>query len=615
MAKRTDVKDAVTKPEEGISVSTLFLSLACIILGFNIGIYHGAIGFGYGIFHLFATIGIFIALPREKRAITSILTAVVSIVSGFLVFYRANGFVQAMDYMVATGALGYLMLLVSAPQIPSTIWELIASGVLYAIQSIFGPFRLIQRMSEGGLQDTGTSSWMQPFKIMKTAGITVIIFAVFAGILMSADPIFKQMAEKFVEQIVGRVGWSVFLAAVFAGCLTIVLSKQEKKYLELGFLSTQDVVIPVVSLVGLFGMFLSIQSKYLYASHEIFKQFNITYSQYVRQGFTELLTAAAIASVISYVVIIKNRVSGKPVLTWLNVVLILELILLFASAWRRDVMYIEVFGLTRMRIIGEVFLFWLLGNVVLLLLVAVWKQFEEKHFMIGMSIISLCTLGYLSAVNMDMRIVGTPPKRDGMTDLFYLANMSEDSASSWESIVVGAESLYATLKDKAVLTDEEKSRLTNAKLAMYSLVAQREQLEKKYGDWDNVKKLYRDEIPKKPYEVGQIDSQIPWEIRKKDLNNWFDHNRRWQAYNRAEYEGYQYLTKNRAVLFDRVDSFLYQLDTYQKLNHIDLAEQERWILYDFKYPYIRIKTTMQPQYGRYPTATVTSTPFVRNRQL
>lgn len=615
MAKRADVKATISKPEEGISVSTLFLSLACIILGFNIGIYYGAIGIGYGVFQLFATIGIFIALPREKRTIISVLTSIVSVVAGFLVFYRANGFVQAMEYVVATGALGYLMLLVSAPHIPTTIWEQIASSALYAVQSIFGPFRLILRMSEGGLQGTGTSSWMQPFKIMKTAGITVVIFAVFAGILMSADPIFKQMAEKFVEQIVGRVGWSVFLAAAFAGCLTIVLSKQEKKYLELGFLSTQDVVIPVISLVGLFGLFLSIQGKYLYASHEIFKQFNITYSQYVRQGFTELLTAAAIAAVISYVVIIKNRVSTKPILTWLNVVLILELILLLASAWRRDVMYIEVFGLTRMRIIGEVFLFWLLGNVVLLILVAIWKKFEEKHVMTGMAIFSLCTLGYLSAVNMDMRIVATPPKRDGMVDLFYLANMSEDSATSWESIVAGAEGLFTSLKDKTSLTDEEKSRLTNAKLAMYSLVAQRERLEKKYGDWDMVKKQYRDEIQKKPYEIGLIESQVPWEIRRKALDTWFENNRRWQAYNKSEYEGYQYLTKNRAVLFDRVDSFLYQLDAYQKMNHIDLAEQERWILYDFKYPYIRIKTTVRPQYGRYPTPTITPTPFVRNRQL
>lgn len=602
MVKRANA--TLQSPEREPQKPSLVLPLICIILGFNIGSYYGAFGVGYGITMALTFLGVFLALPATKRSFLSISTVLFGTAASLSVGLRANGFVQAMGYLSSLASLGYLMLLGSAPSIPSTLWEQISQSVLHGIQSIFSPFRLILQSREKG----ETDSQSRPLSYIKTAAITIAVFAVFAGILMSADPIFKQMVQRFVDELVGRISWSLFLAVGFAGSLTVVLTKRDNKYLELKGLSIHDILVPVVSLVGLFGLFLSVQGKYLFASHEIFRQFNITYSQYVREGFTQLLTATAIAIVISYLVIVKQRVSGAKSLIWLNAALLLELVMLLASAWRRDMMYIEVFGLTRMRIIGEVFLFWLLGGIIFLFLTAVWKKFEERHVMGGFALMSVCALVYFNLVNMDMRIVQTPPKRDGMVDVFYLANMSEDSAESWESIVTQSESLISSFKDKQSLSDEEKSRLTNVKLALYSLVAQRERLEKKYGPWDLVKKIYRDDIPKKPYEVGAIGYVLPKELRISQANEWFTANRTWQAYNVSEFNAYQLILKKREVLFDRVDALLYQLDAYQKMNKVDLAEQERWILYDFKYPYIRIKTDMQPQYGRYPTPSPTPIP-------
>ncbi len=602
MVKRAN--QTAKTPELETPKTSLVWPLIFILLGFNIGSFYGAFGIGFGVTMILSFIGVFLALPKTKQSWVSVVTVCIGSISALTVGMRANGFVQAMGYLTSLSSLGYLMFLVSVPQVPITLWEHISQVFLYAVQSIFSPFRLILQSREKDESDAQS----RPLSIIKTAAITIAVFAVFATLLMSADPIFKQMVQKFVEELVGRIGWSLFLAIVFAGCLTVVLTDRKEKFLQLSALSVHDLLIPVSSLVGLFGLFLSVQGKYLFASHEIFRQFNITYSQYVREGFTQLLTASAIAAVISYFVIVKQRVSGQKVLTWINVALLLELILLLASAWRRDMMYIEVFGLTRMRIIGEVFLFWLLGGIILLLLTTIWKKVEEKHLMGGVALLSVCALTYFNTVNMDMRIVKTPPIRDGMVDLFYLANMSEDSAVSWETIVIKSEELFTSLKDKHSLSDEEKSRLTNAKLALYSLVAQREKLEKKYGPWDLIKKIYRDEIPKKPYEVGAVENVLPKDIRVAQANEWFKHHRTWQAYNASEFAAYTLMQQKRAVLFDRVDSLLYQLDAYQKMNYVDLAEQERWILYDFSYPYISIKTTIQPQYGRYPTPSPTPIP-------
>ena len=586
----------------------LLLALFTIILGFNIGIYGAAFGIGFGIFQVFTVLGILAVLPRKKHTPLAWSTAAVAVVSGLLVGFRANSFVQGISFAVSVSAVGLLLLLVSLPEAPTTIWNLISSQMLYVLHSVFGPFRLIRGMSEDSEKRKEQHEWFNPYTLLKTASITLGIFAIFVALLMAADPIFKHMIDTFLKQIVGRIAWSLFLAAVFGGLLTIVLPHKENKPPELRFLSAADVIVPIVVLVGLFGLFLFIQGKYLYASHEVFKQFGLTYSQYVRKGFTELLVATSIASILSYLMILKKRVLDKPAITWLNVVLIVELGLLLGSAYRRDLMYIEVYGLTRMRIIGEVFLFWLGGNLLLLLGLATVKQFEEKFAVAGVGLLTLGALGYFTLVNMDMRIAAAAPQRYEARDLFYLANLSADAAVSWEGIVQAAEQRFAELTTKEVLTDNEKAQFANAKLALWSLVAQREHLEKKFGPWEEIKKTYLDEPKQKSYErtVNLTDED---RTRKRNrVQEWLDGQRKWQAYTLSEGEAYRWLTQNRDLLFDRVDMLLTAITDYQRNRHLDLYNEEWRILYAYEYPFVDLKITYIPPINEFTTPSPTPIP-------
>ncbi|KKU86398.1 MAG: hypothetical protein UY16_C0057G0003 [Candidatus Gottesmanbacteria bacterium GW2011_GWA2_47_9] len=167
-------------------------------------------------------------------------------------------------------SLGLVLLAHSLPRLPATIWELLGATVRYFFHSLFGPFRLLQAMNGQSKNEARKRVWWDPFTLLKTATITVVVFGIFAGLLMAADPIFSKMVETIIKQAFGRMIWSLVVVAVFASLLTIVLSKQERRFPELRFLSGQDVVVPTVVLVGLFALFLFVQGKYLFASHEVF---------------------------------------------------------------------------------------------------------------------------------------------------------------------------------------------------------------------------------------------------------------------------------------------------------------------------------------------------------
>ncbi len=590
----------------------LLLGLLVIILGFNIA-YAAVFGIGTGIFLAFTAIGILFIYPRQKISTLTLCTALVAIVSGLLVGYRANGFVQGFSVAVSLASIGLLLLLISAPRVPTTIWNLISSNVLYGLNSIFSPFRLLAGMNTDSQKHLEHEAWWRsPFQLLKTSIITLVIFAIFTSLLMSADPIFKVLIDSILKDALGRISWSLVLAAVFTCLLSIKLTESDDKTPQLRFLSVHDVVVPVLVLVGLFGFFLLVQGKYLFASHEVFKQFNLTYSQYVRKGFIELLVATGLAGIICYILILKQRVTERKNIQWLTIVLLIELGLLLASAWRRDLMYIEVYGLTRMRIIGEVFLFWLTGNVMLLLGLSTIMQFEEKVVLVGISVLTIGALGYFTLVNMDLRIASTSPKQQyGMRDLFYLANLSPDAASTWEGIVRESEERISALINKDyALTDDEKAQLANIKLALISLVAQRERLEKKFGPWDQVKKDYLGVQKPKPYERALTVYPLP-EYQHQALERRLRENRKWQAYNWSDRQAYKLLTSKRDIIFNRVDELLTTIVRFQASRYLDLYKEEHWILYDFEYPFVNLKINYTPSYNAYIAPTPTPTPLGR----
>jgi len=326
----------------------------------------------------------------------------------------------------------------------------------------------------------------------------------------------------------------------------------------------------------LFAVFLTVQFQYLFASHEVFKTFGLTYSQYVRKGFFELLVATEIGWVISYVIILKKRIIGKhsSIFMYLNVGLIVELILLLASALRRDLMYIEVYGLTRTRIIDELFLIWLLGGLMLLSVLNIWEKFQEKYVIAGMGAISIGILMYLNLFNMDMQIVAAAPIRHDQKDLFYITNLSEDAFDGWKEAIVYARERIEYFLPKSELTDDEQAQLANLKLALITLRLKRDKLERQYGPYEAVIDNYK----KNNTWANDKDIRRYEKTLRKD--------RAWQAYNSTEYAAWKKIEQDNKLFTTEVDLLIRRIEDYQRINNIDLFAKEWWILRELEYPFV-----------------------------
>jgi hypothetical protein len=200
--------------------------------------------------------------------------------------------------------------------------------------------------------------------------ITGVLLVVFGGLLGAADAEFAKQLQKIFDQLAGRVVMSTVITVMLVWWLSWKVEVSEK--VDRAWLGFWEIVVPVGLVAIMVGAFLGFQTKYLFASHQAFAAFPESYSEYVRKGFFELLIAVTIGGVLAYVV--WHREVGqaheklKMVARVLNGVWLVEIGLLLVSAYWRDQMYIQVYGFTRTRLIGEGFLVWLAGILLAMLL-------------------------------------------------------------------------------------------------------------------------------------------------------------------------------------------------------------------------------------------------------
>ena len=583
---KAELVKALTKPVQ--LPQFLGLSLGIILIAFNIFLY-GTFSYsstpvlGLGLFNLFSLLAILLSFKRERLSPLVATIVAVSVFAGIMLPLRANGFVQSVNGFFILANLTLLVFINSYTEIH---WL-----VLWVIKSLL---RLVPASLNQTLLLASQPKSNQQFSLIslfKTIVITLIVLIVFAGILSQADPIFAQIIKEFREEAIGRTIASLVIAFFFAVFATINLKSPQENRLALKFLSFADVFIPVTAVIALIGLFIVIQVKYLFGSHADFSSFDLTYSEYVRKGFLELLTASFFGGLIALLVILKNKVftASRQVLQLkvINTILIGELFFLLASAFKRDLMYVEVYGLTRVRVAGGIFLLWLAGILLMLMIMTVYKQLTEKKFFIGLFAMSVAVVLALNLINMDQIIATGQPGHHDYQDYFYLNNLSTDGVQAWEESIPQIEQDLQYLLAKNELSDAEKSQLAGDKLALISLQEQRTKLYRKY--LSEVELIAHCEEFKclVPYSPADKNKASGIGERLKTIRNW-------QHLSFSERAAYKQIADNRQLFFEQVDTLLQQIETYQIAFELDLYVQENRLLNEFNYPFIEIKLDYYP---------------------
>jgi len=239
-------------------------------------------------------------------------------------------------------------------------------------------------------------------------------------------------------------------------------------------LGNTQALIVLGALNVLFLAFVLIQAVYLFGGAETLERAGMTYSDYARRGFFELVAAAALVLVvvlsIDWLTWPRAGSAGKAV-NALNILLVVLTFVVMASAVQRMLLYQQVYGLTELRFYTLAFMAWL-ALVLAWLIATTLRQTDaaradagRRLFVFGALVAGMTLVLVLNILNPDALIARTNLARSvagrGVSlDVEYLtAKLSPDAAPS---LAAGLPALpnRCTRADLARGLIEQRDRLT-----------------------------------------------------------------------------------------------------------------------------------------------------------
>ncbi len=269
--------------------------------------------------------------------------------------------------------------------------------------------------------------------------IAVPVLLVFGALLTSADAVFQKMINDLfnwdVYEIFTHVFWIGFWAWVVAGFLRMTFLWKERAAQptpQPGVLGVVEIGIVLGSLIVLFFGFVVVQARYLFGGPEILRSMiNLSYAEYARRGFFELVTVAAL--VLPFLLFMhwlmkKENPRHERLFRLLSGgVIALLFVIMFSALYRMRLYQIE-FGLTELRLYTTAFMGWL-AIVFVWFLITVGRG-QADRFAFGALASAFAVLLILNVLNPDDLIVRTNTGRVEAINPFdasYVVGLSADA--------------------------------------------------------------------------------------------------------------------------------------------------------------------------------------------
>ncbi|MEI7027976.1 DUF4153 domain-containing protein [Paenibacillus sp. y28] len=180
---------------------------------------------------------------------------------------------------------------------------------------------------------------------------------------------------------------------------------------------------------AMYVLFAAIQLSYLFAGGDGLLPSNITYAQYARKGFFELVmvTILNLGVLLLCIRLIPQGVSKLlRVVHGLQSLLIGCTLVMLVSAFYRLLMYESAYGFTVTRVLVHSFMLYL-AVILLLVLVRIWRT--RSPLWKQLLVVSISAYAMMNLLNIDAIIVRENGKRydqTGRIDLNYLSSLSAD---------------------------------------------------------------------------------------------------------------------------------------------------------------------------------------------
>jgi hypothetical protein len=221
--------------------------------------------------------------------------------------------------------------------------------------------------------------------VLRGLAIAIPLLIVFAALFAAADGIFQAQLRNIVNldwigpEAVGRAVIASIAGWLFAGTMAcawiahrrVVVAGDEAA--ATGRLGTTEALIVLLALDVMFLVFAALQAVYLFGGLDTFAVSGMTYSEYARRGFFELIIAAFLAGA---VIVVIDRLVGERSLAYRIAAGALAVLtgVVVLSAFIRLGLYQAAYGWTELRFYALAAIAWLALAVVATLVAVLAKR-------------------------------------------------------------------------------------------------------------------------------------------------------------------------------------------------------------------------------------------------
>lgn len=305
-----------------------------------------------------------------------------------------------------------------------------------------GSVRAAPWAARGGVELAGARG-ARVWPLLRAGGVAAVLVLVFGLLFASADVVFASLVP---EVGLSRVPVHVLALVLGAGAALVVahLASASPRWEALSLPPGRQVrraewLVPVVALDALVLTFVGVQVTALLGGHRhVVETAGLSYAQYARQGFGQLVAVTLLT--LGVVAVAARRAprrthADRVVTSGALAVLVLATLGVVASALRRMDLYVDAFGLTRLRLLVSVFEVCL--GVVLVLVVVAGVRWRGAWLPRAVTVVAALSVLSLAALDPDALIVERNVERfreGAALDVEYLSSLSLDAVPALDAL-------------------------------------------------------------------------------------------------------------------------------------------------------------------------------------
>jgi hypothetical protein len=403
--------------------------------GFHFFFFEHPYGIGFVLFMtlLFAAVLTLALLTRKRGNGWAWLFAVPLFLSLIAEALYASNVVRSAGFLVSVISFAFFAYWISVPSV--RFWDVPSLWPTPLFFETLFPFPAL-----GSFFRQFTDGKRRAGGVLAGAAFAIPFVVIIGSLFISSDALVQKTVHTYfnldrADEIVMRAAWDIFAAIFFAagGWMVVTRLSESRRHahapstFSVGRASANTFLI-VINL--LFAVFIGFQAVSFFGGESFIRSQGLSYADYARSGFFQLLWVAIIATgAITGV----YRLAGthSRVTRWASILLAVQTGIVMASAVRRMSLYIDAYGLSVLRFWALYAMYAIAAALALIVIATIGRfAFHRLVKMLALGTLAFASLGLLINVerivaeyNVNAYLAG----RTDRMDVDYLDRLSSDA--------------------------------------------------------------------------------------------------------------------------------------------------------------------------------------------